>query len=313
MSGESASSSHSITIPARDGFPLAATIYGSDAGSDAWVILNSAMGVRQGFYGSYARFLAAAGLRVVSYDYRGMGASRPADIRGFAARMRDWGQLDFSGVLDWVAAQGASGIGAVGHSAGAQILGLADLSKMDVIVAATPQNGYWKLWPLPHRWFLASLWFFWMPVLSRLLGRFPSRWFLLGQELPKGVALEWSRWCRRPDYLRSFPDEFTTDGFERFRGPLYGVSVQDDPFAPPKAVQAYLDWYAKAAAIERTHLPRRRGESARAAHFSIFRQQGLDLFWKPSLNWLRGALVDAGAAKDPSRPSPGTHPPPEAR
>ena len=74
------------TIPATDGFPLAATIYGM--GNDV-VVVNAATAVPRQFYEAFAQFVAAHGYTVVTYDYRGIGESRPESLRGFAASFSD--------------------------------------------------------------------------------------------------------------------------------------------------------------------------------------------------------------------------------
>src|SRR5437588_12786038 len=94
-----------LRIPALDGFELAATLYepGTGAGGTGGttVLISSATAVKRGYYDAYARHLAGEGFTVVTYDYRGIGGSRPARLAGFRARLRDWGQLDLAGVLDW--------------------------------------------------------------------------------------------------------------------------------------------------------------------------------------------------------------------
>ena len=84
------------TIPATDGFPLSATIF--QGPNRHWTVINSATGVKRAYYHKFAAFLAGKGWSVVIYDYRGIGGSRPKSLRGFEARMRDWGQKDFNGV-----------------------------------------------------------------------------------------------------------------------------------------------------------------------------------------------------------------------
>jgi len=107
-----------LTIAALDGFPLAATLdLTAEAPGDCLIVINSALGVRRGFYASYAGFLRRRGYGVLTYDYRGIGGStgRPADL----ARLRESGELDFGGVLTWLrTTYPDSALGCVGHSFG---------------------------------------------------------------------------------------------------------------------------------------------------------------------------------------------------
>jgi predicted alpha/beta hydrolase len=59
------------------------TLFGhrwSQPGASAVVIVNSATGVLARYYHRYASFLAEHGLEVITYDYRGIGASRTWQI-----------------------------------------------------------------------------------------------------------------------------------------------------------------------------------------------------------------------------------------
>jgi predicted alpha/beta hydrolase len=49
------------------------------------VIINSATSVRCRYYSRFASFLFGEGFDVITYDYRGIGESRPVSLRGFDA------------------------------------------------------------------------------------------------------------------------------------------------------------------------------------------------------------------------------------
>jgi predicted alpha/beta hydrolase len=107
------------TIAARDGYALAASVFvpeGSPAGA---VLINSATAVPRKIYRGFAGYLAQQGFAVVTYDYRGTGGSRPASLRGFNVRMRDWAALDVTGAIDHMRAVWPKlPLCAVGHSFG---------------------------------------------------------------------------------------------------------------------------------------------------------------------------------------------------
>jgi predicted alpha/beta hydrolase len=63
------------------------------------VIINAATSVRCRYYSRFADYLFAQGCDVLTYDYRGIGESRPASLRGFQASWSDWGRLDFEAML----------------------------------------------------------------------------------------------------------------------------------------------------------------------------------------------------------------------
>ena len=92
-----------LAIAAEDGFVLGASLYHPVAArARGTVILHGATAVPQSYYRHFASFLAERGLRVLTYDYRGVGRSRPAQLRGFAATMTDWARLDAAAVHRFV-------------------------------------------------------------------------------------------------------------------------------------------------------------------------------------------------------------------
>lgn len=117
-----------LRLPARDGFKLAATLYEprgrGEWGHETLVLISSATAVPRSYYDGFARFLAGRGFAVLTYDYRGIGESRPRSLRGFRAAMHRWGEEDLAGAIDWAChhVQPARLL-SVGHSVGGQRLG----------------------------------------------------------------------------------------------------------------------------------------------------------------------------------------------
>jgi len=121
-------SERALTVPAADGYPLAATLYGPDGaaapdrsarstgsagstgstapGGSTAVVLSSLGGDRRR-YMPFARHLARRGWNVLTFDYRGIGGSRRRPVRGFPASLSDWGARDVEGVLAWAARHAA--------------------------------------------------------------------------------------------------------------------------------------------------------------------------------------------------------------
>ena len=85
-----------MLIRTADGVSPHATLH--DARSDRALLIASAMGVKRRYYDAFAQYLAARGISVVTFDYRGIGESRPASLRGFDATMLDWGHYLFRDV-----------------------------------------------------------------------------------------------------------------------------------------------------------------------------------------------------------------------
>lgn len=268
-----------IRIPASDGFPLAATVF--DGGGNATVLIVPATGVVRRIYADYARHLAEAGFTAVTWDWRGTGGSRPASLRGFDATMRGWGRDDLGGVIDWTTRNLSTRVSAVAHSFGGQALGLApNAGSVRRIVTIGSQIGYWRLWPAPIRYKYALLWYGVMPALARLTGRFPSKLFGLGEDLPRGVALEWASWCRSPDYLG------TWGGHGAIRAPLLGVCFSDDIYAPRPAFEALHTRYGSPEKRLRWITPAETGREY-VGHFGFFRKGVVPQIWEETAAWLR--------------------------
>ncbi len=87
------------TAKAADGFDLAVTRFPAEGDAWATALIAGAMGVRQDFYEPLARFLAENGVHVLTFDYRGMGASREGSLRGFPADITTWAQCDLDAML----------------------------------------------------------------------------------------------------------------------------------------------------------------------------------------------------------------------
>jgi predicted alpha/beta hydrolase len=276
-------------IPARDGFGLAASVYEGAGGArpEAVVLVSSATAVRRRYYDRFARFLAGEGFAVVTYDYRGIGDSRPAELRGFPAAMHEWGEKDLSGVIDWVDATWPDApLLVVGHSAGGQVVGLAESNtRVGALLGVAAQSGHWRLWPAPRRYRMALLWYGVVPALTRLVGYLP-RWAGIAEDLPAGVALEWAKWCRTPGYLAGGDGEVRRAGFARLTCPVRAYSFADDPYAPRAAVDALLDLYASAPR-EHRHLAPADLDVPAIGHFGFFRESFRDTLWREAADWLR--------------------------
>lgn len=268
---------------------LAATFH-RGPGPDC-VVVAGATGVKRQFYAPLARFLVAQGLSVLTFDYRGIGGSAPERLKGFQARMEDWGTHDLDAALAWVVdVARPRRLLVVGHSVGGQLLGLAEHADLvDAAAFVGSQSGYWLHWPLGTRLGIGLLWFGLIPGLSPLLGKFPSSKLGLGEDLPRGVAEQWARWGRDPDYLLR-GDTVRRDQYANLRMPILMASIDGDFYAPHAAVDALASFYA-GAQVTRWRLPK----TPSTGHFTVFKP-GDAAVWGRLASWL----------EDPARPTQAT-------
>jgi predicted alpha/beta hydrolase len=278
-----------MIIPAADGYPLAATLFEPADSPRAAVQINAATGVPQRFYAKFASYLAEQGMAAVIYDYRGIGGSRPSNLRGFAAHMRHWGQYDMVGVLDWLAARYPHAKRfIIGHSVGAQLVGLMpNYRVLDGIVAIASSSGYYGHFPPAMRLKSLLLWYGYEPLATRLFGYLPSKPVGLGEDLPLGVAREWRAWCIHPDYFASsFGRTIQTHYYDEITQPIKAFWMTDDPIANARSVPAMLRHYRKARVEMEAIAPAEVGVKE-IGHLGFFAGKLRELGWGRVLQGLK--------------------------
>jgi predicted alpha/beta hydrolase len=266
-----------VEITAQDGYRLSATLYGERSAKA--VLILPATGVPQGYYAKFAAWLAQQGFRVLTFDYRGIGKSLQGDVRAVRARMRDWALLDATAAVQHLDGK----ILVVGHSFGGQALGLLPHERIAAALVVGAQSGYWRNWPPLGRAWMWPVTHFALPGLARLLGYFPGSRLGFGEDLPKGVAIEWASWCRNPTYLVGALR--VEDAYARFAAPLRAYAFSDDPFGPLHAVKKLLELYPASPAEVRHLTPADLGVP-RVGHFGFFREPFRDTLWREAREWL---------------------------
>lgn len=286
-----------VTVPAADGFSLAATLFRPAAAADrgAAVLIAPATGVKRDYYGRFARHLAANGFAVLTIDYRGIGGSAVGRAQGRSLRMQHWGERDMAGAIAWLDANLAPRrMLLVGHSVAGQVLALApNGARLDAALFVASQAGGWINWDGFERLRVFAGAHALIPAATALFGRLPG-WIMGGEDLPKGIAFQWARWIRCPDYLLGELPE-AREGYRRLRMPIRFYSFSDDErFGPRRAVETLIGWYSSARGEHRRVAPQDVGASA-IGHFGFFRDRFADTLWRDAVDWLA-----AQAAADPA-------------
>jgi len=175
-----------VEVLTRDGLSLSATWFIPDNPHEKVVLINSATGVKQQYYADFACWLATQGFNVYTYDYRGIGESRPERLDDLLCDMNDWSK-DVDAMISYITrTHPLSRLVILGHSVGGQLLGMSRLSRQaDALVMIGSQTPYWKNYK--GFWMQAKLWFFWnvtIPVTTKLVGYFPASALGLFEDLP---------------------------------------------------------------------------------------------------------------------------------
>lgn len=268
-----------IRIKTADSVSLGATLFNPTGDCKGTVLIAPATGVCRRVYQDYAGYLSTQGFNVITWDWRGIGDSRPRSLKGYQATMSDWGKLDLAAVINWTLQNTPGPLMAVGHSFGGHGIGLAENRfHLQRLITIGVQSGYWGLWPFPQRYKFALLWYLLMPLMTRIFGYFPSRMFRLAEDLPAGVAFEWSRWCRSPDYIAHYA------GYQSFKAPVLSLNFTDDRYAPAAAVKWLHQRYGSPKKIIRFFNPAQLGVS-RVGHFGFFKKGLTPSLWDETAEW----------------------------
>ncbi len=301
-----------VMIRAADGYALAGHRFAPLRKAHAAVVLPAAMGVGQAYYRSFAEHLAAQGFAVLTFDYRGTGESAPRRLRGFKATLDDCARLDYDAALrearafvdaerngdesadDGNGNSGGAGSDAapaklfvVGHSLGGQLIGMVPSRNLiDGVVTIACGSGYWRenTPQLLRRVWL--MWYFAVPVYTLLAGYFPGRRVRKVGDLPKGVILQWSRWCRDRDYLVGAEGPGARAAFADVRCPMLSLSFTDDEMMSARNTESLHGFYVNAQKTMRRIAPSDIGVP-RIGHFGFFRTSFRDSLWREATQWLR--------------------------
>ena len=281
-----------VAIACADGVSLAGHLWSVGSRSaEGTVVINPATGVRARYYHYYAQFLAEHGFTVLTYDYRGIGASRPPNLRGCGYRWSEWGEYDFDAALRLASGEGSGPLMVVGHSIGGFLPGLAQSAFLiDRMLTIGAQYAYWPDYAPSRRARLFLKWHVAMPVATALLGYFPGRRLGWLEDLPAGVANEWS--FRRARMELSYPEEKRALYLRRFSSvsaPILAISVSDDEIATPRAVGRALDYY-EGCERSAVHLSPSDLGYEQIGHFGLFHARHAAGFWLDTLLWLRDGV-----------------------
>lgn len=267
-------------------------------------VINAATSVRCRYYARFADFLFRSGFDVITYDYRGIGGSRPASLRGFEASWESWGTLDFEAVLRHVvAARPEQHIDVVAHSVGGFVTGLAPSNHLlRRVFTVGAQIAYWRDFAPANRLEMVTKWQVVMPLLTTLMGYFPGQALGWLEDTPRGVVKDWATRMRRLESLARKGDgsndiperEALVAHCSAMTAPTLAVSVTDDEFGTVPAIERLLGYFRNSPATHLRISPESIAQSE-IGHFAFFNSRFEENLWKIPLEWLRTGRVAANA------------------
>ena len=202
-------------------------------------IIATATGVAQRLYEDFANWLTEHNYTAVTFDYDGIGLSIDRHVKFSKSDKISWAQNDCPAVLDYVKAEFPDQeITWIGHSVGAHMLGFMentdDIAKAITVGAGT--GTWWYNAPPTKRiaWFL---WYFLVPATAPLLGYFPGDKLGIMCNLPKGVIMQWRRWCLKKDYAIGYEGDWLRQNFANTKMPMTSIAFTDDDMMSMKNVE----------------------------------------------------------------------------
>lgn len=281
-----------LTLKAADGYPIVATLYPAAGATRAHLVMAAATGVPQGYYRRFAEFAASRGYRVLTLDYRGIGLSKPATLKGFKMDYLDWARLDLAAAIDHMASDQLP-LFMVGHSYGGHALGLLPNQHKIAACYLFATGAGWHGWMPPlERIKVWSMWNLVGPLLTRWKGYLAWSKLGMGEDLPLDVYRQWKGWCRYPHYFFDDPNMAgIRSSYDRVRMPVMAVNALDDLWARPASRDAFMAGYRNADVSTLTIDPARAGLGA-IGHMGYFKAKAQPL-WEDALAWFQTELSSA--------------------
>lgn len=135
------------------------------------------------------------------------------------------------------------------------------------------------------------------PLLCRVLGYMPGRKLGLGEDLPRDVMLQWSRWTTLPRYFFDDPAVDAARRMSRVRIPLLVLGFDDDPWANPAAISMLIAPLTNAK-IERHQIAPRQADMRAIGHMGFFRKRSEERLWPRVGSWLLEQLEHGDLGDD---------------
>jgi len=277
-----------LRLRAADGYELAGWFHASpgDQSPRRVAVIHCGAGIPAARYRRFAAFLAESGIPTLTYDYRGIGKSRPKSLRGFRAGTEDWAEYDCGAAIAWLRQRfpRAEMLG-IAHSIAALIVGGAPNStEQGRLVMIGGHTGYFRDYHPRYRLLMTAVWHGLMLAVTVLAGYFPARRFGLGEDLPARMALQWAG-RRKPD-LRpagAVPGadrvQAMLDRCASLQRPAVLVTISDDAFATSLGTKRLLYYYPRLFPLQHIEFTPADAGLRRIGHFGFFGRAAGAALW----------------------------------
>jgi predicted alpha/beta hydrolase len=250
------------------------------------VLVAGGLGIPQRFYAPFATWLAQRGYLVMTFDLRGMGASRRPEhrhsLRGLDADMLTWARQDFPAAVQALSrmADGDSII-VIGHSLGAHHAVMTDphtQTRIETLVCVAAGSGYWRDWAAPSRRMAPLMLHVAAPLLTPLLGYFPGKALRMVGDLPGPAMRQWIRWCLHPGFAWGAEPERVQPSLQSARFRIEAFSFTDDDAMTEACTRKLLVEMPNAVSTLMVVKPSDVG-LLRIGHTGAFRRESAEALW----------------------------------
>jgi len=282
-----------VRFPALDGYVLGGFLHlGTNSDPRHAVVFATGGGIRAEVYRYFLSYLASHGIAVLAFDYRGIGESRPARLRGFVAGFEDWAEYDAGGAIAWMAARYPNAcLTGMGHSIGALMIGAsAAATRLSQLVLICPHTGYHGDYDHLLRCGVQLCWRVLGPPLRRMFGYLPASKLWFGEDLPDRVALQWAA-RSRPHFAiglsngNAAREQQVLDQVKQLRRPALVISADDDRWATEAGVRRVLQVYRNLLIVRRAISPSA-DDTRPIGHSGFFRRSQRKRQWPFVLRFL---------------------------
>ena len=270
-------------IRTKDGRTISATCYLPGTTNGKNIIVAPAAAVVQQDYEAFSIFFQQLGYTVITFDYRGVGESAPAHLKGFDAGLQQWAVQDTDAVIRFVRTSFQNQeLIYIGHGIGGELIGLAQASQyINRLVLVSSSLSCKRLWTWKGRLRITARKTI-VQLASKWFGYFPGKRLGYFRDLPKGVAHEWANWCNNPNGLF---DVFPENNYRKLQVPLLAVSFSNDWMTPEKAVKGLLSYFSSASITWHQIDPQNEGLKKRQ-QYCFFAQRMKSMTWMMLQQWL---------------------------
>ncbi|NHF59242.1 alpha/beta fold hydrolase [Flavobacteriaceae bacterium TP-CH-4] len=250
-------------------------------------VISGGVGLPQRFFFNFATWLSQQGFHTYTFDYRGIALSKPKTLKGMGTSYRDWTQNDFNSLTEYVRHKHPEdSLYHIGHSFGGNSLGMSTAYRhYEKFMTVGSQFGYYGNFPLSMQTVISLGFGIIAPALSSVLGYFPSHWLGLGEALPKQVALDWGTLLLHKRSMLALADRYGSNHYEKLTQPMLIISLDDDTFAPKKAVDVLATNVFVNAKTERLHLVPKTYGLKQIGHNDFFRKKHRETLWPIVTDW----------------------------